>query len=81
MLVYSVGMTTLRTTIEIIEQLGGTAEVARLTGKRPQHVSLWKKQNRFPPDTYLVMSQALEARGHRASVSLWGQRVYMRAAR
>lgn len=73
---YLAGMATLRTSTEIIDQLGGTAEVSRLTGKRMQNVSRWKGENRFPPDTYLCMTQALEERGHRAPVSLWGQRVY-----
>jgi hypothetical protein len=66
-------MAKLKTTVEIIDLLGGTAAVARLTRRSDQQVSRWKSNGRFAPQTYLVMMNALQARGHWASPSLWQQ--------
>lgn len=57
---------------EVIDALGGTSAVARLTRRRPQAVSNWRGTNRIPPDTVLVMRAALEEKGLRSDLALWG---------
>jgi hypothetical protein len=66
-------MARLNTAIKIIAVLGGTAEVARISQRTMAEVSRWKRWNRFPPQTYLCLTQALEAKGHVAPPALWGQ--------
>lgn len=61
----------LNTTTEVIEKLGGSAEVAKITGRKPNAVSNWHSFSHFPPDTYLVMTAALRVRGYEAPNSLW----------
>jgi hypothetical protein len=60
----------------IIEVLGGTAEVSRLTRRQMAQVARWKRWNSFPPQTYLIMTQALAARGYVALPGLWSQEIY-----
>lgn len=69
-------MAHLKNTTKIIDVLGGTAEVARLTGRPQAQVSRWKRWGRFPPQCYLAMTGALAAKGHIAEPSLWGQQRY-----
>jgi hypothetical protein len=60
---------------DVIEALGGTTAVAELTGNRfLSAVSNWSKAGAFPPNTYIVLSEALAAKGHEAPVSLWGMK-------
>jgi hypothetical protein len=66
-------MSKLRTTTQIIERLGGTAEVARFTRRPMAQVSRWKRWGKFPPQLYVCMSEALERQGHEAPLQLWGQ--------
>jgi len=63
----------LNTTDAVIDALGGTGATATLLGDGyyPQRVSNWRKKGRFPPDTFLVMSEALRERGKVAPSSLW----------
>lgn len=59
------------TTAKIIEALGGTAEVAKLTGRGYTAVCNWATWPHFPPTLFLLMSQALLQRGIIAPPSLW----------
>lgn len=63
----------LDTTGGLIKLLGGPAEVARLTGRKIQQVNQWRVQGWFSPETFLVMSTALAARGVHPSPRLWRQ--------
>ena len=63
----------LSTTIEVIEALGGISAVAELTNREYNAAHNWKSFQTFPPDTFLVMTTALERIGHRAPASLWRQ--------
>lgn len=57
---------------DVIDALGGTAKVRALTGrKHAQSVSNWRKSDRLPPDTFVVMSAELKRLGKAAPGSLW----------
>lgn len=62
---------TLRTTVEVIDELGGTAVVAKMFGRRYTAVHNWRQFEQFPATTYLALTQALEAKGLRADPRLW----------
>ena len=64
-------MDELRTTTEVMEALGGYKEVAFITGRTPKATSNWHRFESFPPDTYIVMTQALKDLGQEAPMSLW----------
>lgn len=66
-------MRTLSTTSEVIDALGGTAEVARLTGRKLNAASNWHQFQTFPPDTFLTMQEALSDIGIKAPAWLWRQ--------
>ncbi len=63
-------MDTLSQTGTVIDALGGTATVARITGRKPQAVSNWRRRDTFPPDTFLVLSGALTLKGKSLPASL-----------
>lgn len=48
---------------DVIDQLGGTSAVARLTGRPAQAVSNWRRRGKAPPEAYLIISRALSERG------------------
>lgn len=63
----------LKTVNEVISELGGFDGVKDLTNRNsPSVVPMWKHRNKFPPNTFTVMSAALAAKGARAPASLWG---------
>jgi hypothetical protein len=62
----------LNTADEVIDELGGTAAVAKLTERTPQAASNWRKANRLPAHTFLTLKRELEQRGLSAAPSLWG---------
>lgn len=57
---------------DVIDALDGTTAVARLTRRKPQHVTNWRASGRLPSATYLILMQALGARGKTAPAALWG---------
>ena len=67
----SMSLPNLTTTTSVIRVLG-TFAMARLTGRSLPTVSHWRRRAKFPSDTFVVLKQALEARGHEAPASLWG---------
>lgn len=62
----------LTTTAEVIDALGGVSPVAALTGRKYGAAFNWKGFAKFPADTFLVLQDALRARGMTAPSSLWG---------
>lgn len=64
-------MQQVRSPAEVIEILGGVAPVADLTGRSYDATWNWKTWKHFPPDTYLVLTDALNKRGYEAPASLW----------
>lgn len=64
-------MQTLSQTSHVIDALGGTGKVAALTRRRPQAVSNWRARETFPPETFLILTEALKAKGLSAPRLLW----------
>jgi DNA-binding transcriptional regulator YdaS (Cro superfamily) len=65
-------MDTLLTHAEVIAALGGPTAMARLLGKhKAQVVDNWRRRERFPPETFLAIQQALLIRGKSAPPDLW----------
>jgi hypothetical protein len=62
----------LNTTDAVVRALGGTAAVARLTGRKLSAASNWRKARAFPANTYVAMGAALHDRGMQAPAWLWG---------
>lgn len=71
----------LLSTDDVIEALGGTQAVARLTGRGDTAPYNWRYHARFPPNTYLALITALAARGLHAPAWLWGMEPRPRRAR
>ena len=57
-----------------IDALGGTGKVARMFGLSYQVVTNWRARG-LPPDTFAVLSPALQAHGHTFSPLLFGQKL------
>ena len=66
-------MARLTTADEVIDALGGTAAVAGLTGRGVTAVCNWRVEDRFPANTYLVMTKALRRERLGAPAELWSQ--------
>lgn len=64
-------MQVLSSATEVMDALGGTLPVAELTGRKYSAAFNWRAFNRFPPDTFVVMSEALALIGKSAPASLW----------
>lgn len=65
-------MDELLTASDVIDALGGTSKVARLTGRSMQAVSNWRERGAFPAETFLLLGDALGKAGRTAPASLWG---------
>lgn len=59
---------------QVMDALGGNGPVGDLTGAKASTVSMWRKSQSFPTNTYLLMTEALRARGFQAPASLWGMK-------
>lgn len=68
-------MAHLKTASEVIDALGGTSAVRRMTRRNfDQAVSNWRRADRIPCSTFLVMQHALKKHGHTARPEIWGIR-------
>lgn len=65
-------MQQLSTTREVMEELGGTSAVAKLTGRTYAAAFNWLDFKTFPANTYVALTAALAERGKTAPASLWG---------
>lgn len=61
----------LATVADVITALDGVGAVCRLTGRGPSAVSMWKHRGNFSPETFVVLNDALRAKGLVAPASLW----------
>ena len=64
-------MEPLQTTSEVITALGGTAEVAKLTGRSMQAVSNWRSRGFFTAASYMTITDELARRSMCANPALW----------
>ena len=62
----------LQTPREVMAALGGFQVVAELTGRSYHAAENWNRAEKFPANTFIVMQQALNKRGLKAPISLWG---------
>jgi hypothetical protein len=62
----------LRSTVAVMDVLGGTKAVAAITGRKYTAAFNWRKQRKFPANTFRDLQKALAAKGHTAPDSLWG---------
>jgi hypothetical protein len=62
-----------KTIEDVIDRLGGIKEVASLTGVGITAVYAWPTRG-FPPETYVVLTRALEGKGYTAPATLWQMR-------
>lgn len=58
---------------EVISALGGNDAVEAMTGRDYKTVCGWGVKDRFPPETYVLMTAELAAYGFTAPPSLWRQ--------
>lgn len=61
-------------TRQIMDALGGTREVARITSRKVSAASMWRSLGKFPPNTYLVLKAAMDAKGIAVDPTLFGMR-------
>lgn len=65
----------LTTVDEVIDALGGTSVVAKMTRRSLSAVSNWRAEQRINPRCFQMMITALLEKGFTAEGSLWGQDV------
>jgi len=57
---------------DVVRELGGVVQVARITRRKPRAVRNWRRKGTFPSALYFVMVDKLLDRGFYAPRSLWG---------
>ena len=67
-------MEELSTTGAVIDDLGGNVAVADLLKVKPKTVWYWRDSKFFPSNTYIVITEALLAKGKTAPTSLWAMK-------
>ena len=58
----------------VFTALGENPGMEALTGSKASTISMWRSVDRFPSNTYLVITGALHAIGKAAPASLWGMK-------
>ena len=59
---------------EVFTALGENQGMEALTGSKASTISMWRSVDRFPTNTYLIITGALRAIGKTAPASLWGMK-------
>lgn len=72
---------TLKTVDEVIDAVGGTSAAARLTERKPNHVSNWRAEKRIAAETFLMFKAQLTKQKLKAPSSLWGIREAIKSKR
>jgi hypothetical protein len=62
----------LKTVDDVIDELGGTSATAKLTGRKSQHVSNWRREKRLAKNTIVILQAHLHSRQLYAAPELWG---------
>jgi hypothetical protein len=65
-------MKRLDTIKDVVEFLGGSCEVARITGKNSQAVSNWQARGYIPARAFDLVDRALRRKRHSAPRDLFG---------
>lgn len=60
---------------DVIDALGGNTAVAEKTKNAISAISNWRRANKFPPNTYILINGELNKIGKTAPSSLWNMRV------
>ena len=68
-------MSTLSTTDEVIDALGGNVVVAAITETSSSAISNWRAAGKFPARTYLLLKAELKARNLVAPDYLWAMQM------
>lgn len=61
----------LHSTAAVMDALGGTKQVAELTGRTYAAAFNWRSQKTFPANTFNILQSALKAQNLSAPPSLW----------
>lgn len=66
-------MASLRTTDDVIDLLGGNGPTGEIVDASPKAVSNWRaaQRGKFPPETYVALTEALARLGKKADPRLW----------
>lgn len=67
-------MAKLKTTIDVIDFLGGNDSVAGMLDTNYKAVANWRYSGEFPANTFTALRAALRARRATAPVSLWSMK-------
>ena len=59
---------------DVIDELGGNGVVAALCGVVVNAPSMWRARGKFPPETYVLLTEALKSKEKCAPPSLWRMR-------
>ena len=62
------------TTVAVVDALGGTHAVVRLFKTSSRVVYNWRRNGKFPANTYVVLQQELKRRKLQAPDTLWAMR-------
>lgn len=68
-------MKNLKTTAEVIDELGGNEAVAERMDVKVKTVWHWRNTKQFPSNTYVMLTKDLSAAGKSAPVSLWSMKM------
>lgn len=63
----------LKTTVDVMRELGGIGPVSALTGSSTKNTENWSRAETFPAHYFLVMTFALHGKGLSAPPELWRQ--------
>jgi hypothetical protein len=64
----------LDTADKVIDALGGTTKMGRLTGQTPQTVHNWRLRKRIPAEYFLEISNTLASVGKLVTPAVFGMR-------
>jgi hypothetical protein len=56
-------LSTILTTADVIDSLGGNTAAAKLFGVKYNNITNWRTFGYFPPDTYVMIQEELRLRG------------------